>query len=156
MLIKDAVAACGLTLPPAPAPVASYVSAVRSGALLFISGQIPQNDGGPLFLGRVGAEISPEDARTAAETAALSVLAQIAAATDGTVAAVRRVVKLGVFVASTPEFTGQPQVANGASDLMVAVFGGAGRHTRAAVGVAALPRGVSVEIDAIVELEDGQ
>ena len=155
-LIADAVAALGLTLPPASAPVATYVSTVRSGALLYVSGQIPMADGQPACLGRVGDGLSAADGLRAAQAAALGVLAQVAAATDGRVASVRQVVKLGVFVACTPDFTGQPQVANGASDLMVAVFGDAGRHTRAAVGVAALPRGVAVEVDAVFELEAGQ
>lgn len=154
--IAQAVAALGLSLPAATAPVATYVSTRRSGALLYVSGQISMVDGQPAFLGRVGETVSPPDGLRAAQAAALGVLAQIAAATDGTVAAVRQVLKLGVYVASAPDFTGQPQVANGASDLMVAVFGEAGRHTRAAVGVAALPRGVAVEIDAVVELEAGQ
>lgn len=155
-LLRDAVAALGLTLPPAAAPVATYVSTVRTGALLSVSGQIPLVDGQPAFLGRVGETVSLPDGLRAAQAAALGVLAQVAAATDGTVAAVRRVVRLGVFVASPPEFTGHPQVANGASDLMVAVFGEAGRHTRAAVGVSSLPRGVAVEVDALIELEAGQ
>lgn len=155
-LLRDAVAALGLTLPPASAPVATYVSTVRAGSLLYVSGQIPMADGQPAYLGRVGEAVSLPEGLRAAQAAALGVLAQVAAVTDGTVAAVRRVVRLGVFVASPPEFTGHPQVANGASDLMVGVFGEAGRHTRAAVGVSSLPRGVAVEVDAVIELEAGQ
>lgn len=152
--IAEKLARLGHDLPVASVPVANYVSVVRVGTLLSISGQISRIDDANAVLGVAGASISPEEGRRAAEIAALNVLSQIASATDGTIASVRRIVRLGVFVAATPDFTQHPQVANGASDLMVAVFGDAGRHSRAAVGVSSLPRGVAVEVDALVELED--
>ncbi|MGO4450328.1 RidA family protein [Phyllobacterium sp. TAF24] len=151
--IAEKLASIGHELPVASTPVANYVSVVRAGNLLSISGQISRIDDENAVHGVVGAAVSPEEGRRAAEIAAINVLSQIAAATDGTIAAARRIVRLGVFMAATPDFTQHPQVANGASDLMVAVFGDAGRHSRAAVGVSSLPRGVTVEIDALVELE---
>ena len=152
--IAQTLESLGLALPPAPVPAANYVPTVRAGNLLHVSGQVSLVDGKPAFLGRLGAELDLEAGQAAARAATLGVLAQIAAATDGSVAAVRRIVRLGVFVAATPEFTRHSEVANGASDLMAAVFGEAGRHARAAIGVASLPRGVAVEVDAIVELAD--
>ncbi len=148
--IADRLRELGLVLPAAPAPAANYVPAVRAGTLLFIAGQIGQPEGLPA--GRIGAELSPEDGRRAAEAAALAVLAQVAAATGGRLADVARVARLGVFVVAAPDFTALPQVANGASDLVAAVFGEAGRHSRTTVGVAALPRGAAVEVDAVIEL----
>lgn len=152
--IAEAVAALGHELPVAPAPAANYVPYVQAGNLLFISGQISQDRNGPAWLGHLGDTVSLEDGQKAAQACALAVLAQVAAATGGELARIRRVAKLGVFVASAPGFTQQPQVGNGASDLIAAVFGDKGKHARAAVGVAALPRGVSVEVEAVVELED--
>lgn len=151
--IADKLAALGHSMPTASAPVANYVPSVRTGNLLSISGQISRIGDDRSVTGTLGAGLTVEEGRAAAEIAGLNVLAQIAAVVRD-VAAVRRIVRLGVFVASAPGFADQPQVANGASDLMVAVFGDAGRHSRAAVGVAALPRGVAVEVDALVELED--
>ncbi|QND50425.1 RidA family protein (plasmid) [Phyllobacterium sp. 628] len=151
--IAEKLATLGHELPVASAPVANYVSVVRTGNLLSISGQISRIDDQKAVAGIVGAALSVDEGRRAAEIAAINVLSQIAAATDGTLAAVRRIVRLGVFVAATPDFTQHPQVANGASDLVVAMFGDAGRHSRAAVGVSSLPRGVAVEIEALVELE---
>ena len=150
--LANRLAELGHKLPPAPDPLASYMPTRRSGNVLYVSGQISQRDGQPTFLGRVGGEVTPEDGVRAAEAAALGALAHISAATGGELAAVHQVLRLNVFVAATPEFTGHPQVANGASDLFVAVFGDSGRHTRVAVGVASLPRGVCVEVDAVVEL----
>ncbi|AWI60765.1 RidA family protein [Sinorhizobium fredii] len=150
--IASRLSALGHRLPEASAPAANYVSTVRTGNLLVISGQISvRNDA--VLMGIVGAGVSVEEGRLAAQCAAISVLSQIAAATDGALAAVRRIVRLGVFIASAPDFAEQSQVANGASDLIVEVFGEAGRHARAAVGVAALPAGATVEVDALVELE---
>ncbi|MEZ0000156.1 RidA family protein [Sinorhizobium fredii] len=150
--IASRLSALGHRLPEASAPAANYVSTVRTGNLLVISGQISvRNDA--VLMGIVGAGVSVEEGRLAAQCAAVSVLSQIAAATDGALAAVRRIVRLGVFIASAPDFAEQSQVANGASDLIVEVFGEAGRHARAAVGVAALPAGATVEVDALVELE---
>ncbi|MBW8727947.1 MAG: RidA family protein [Inquilinus limosus] len=152
--IAEAVAALGHELPAAPTPAANYVPYVQAGNLLFISGQISQDRNGPAWLGHLGDTVSLEDGQKAAQACALAILAQVSAATGGDLARIRRVVKLGVFVASAPGFTQQPQVGNGASDLIAAVFGDKGKHARAAVGVAALPRGVSVEVEAVVELED--
>jgi enamine deaminase RidA (YjgF/YER057c/UK114 family) len=139
-----------ITLPEAAAPAANYVPYTRSGALLFISGQLPFADGALLFPGRLGDTVSIEQGYQAARQCAINIIAQIKAA--GGLERVARVVRVGGFVASTPEFTEHPQVVNGASDLFVAVFGDAGRHARAAVGVAALPRGVAVEVEAVIEL----
>ncbi len=139
----------GLVLPVGAAPVANYVPFVRVGNLLFISGQLPLENGVLLYPGCVGTNVTPEQAKIAARQSALNILAHIKSAT-GSLDSVERIVRLGVFVACTAEFTGQPEIANGASDLMAAVFGDAGRHARTAVGTTVLPRGASVEIDAIV------
>ncbi|KQN01867.1 MULTISPECIES: RidA family protein [Sphingomonas] len=140
----------GLTLPQAAAPVASYVPTVLANGMLHISGQLPFKDG-QLVTGRVGDGVSLEDAQEAAKLCALMLVAQMKAAL-GTLGRVERIVKLGVFVNSTGDFTDQAKVANGASDLMVALFGDAGKHARAAVGVPVLPLGAAVEIDAIVQV----
>jgi enamine deaminase RidA (YjgF/YER057c/UK114 family) len=140
----------GLTLPQAAAPVASYVPTVLANGMLHISGQLPFKDG-QLVTGRVGDGVSLEDAQDAAKLCALMLVAQMKAAL-GTLGRVERIVKLGVFVNSTGDFTDQPKVANGASDLMVALFGEAGKHARSAVGVPVLPLGAAVEIDAIVQV----
>ena len=142
----------GIALPTPPAPVASYVPYTFSGNQVFISGQIPLKDGKPQFIGRVGDDLSLEDAQAAAKLCAINVLAQLSAACDGNLDRVARCLKLGVFVHAVPGYTQQPEVANGASDLMVAVFGNAGKHARAAVGVASLPRGVAVEVEAVFEI----
>ena len=140
----------GLTLPQAAAPVASYVPTVLANGMLHISGQLPFKDGA-LVTGRVGDGVSLEDAQEAAKLCALMLVAQMKVAL-GTLGRVERIVKLGVFVNSTGDFTDQAKVANGASDLMVALFGDAGKHARAAVGVPVLPLGAAVEIDAIVQV----
>jgi enamine deaminase RidA (YjgF/YER057c/UK114 family) len=149
--ISQRVTELGLTLAAVLGPAGNYVSAVTAGNLLFIAGQVGPQDRWPKR-GRLGAELDIAEGRRAAEAACLGVLAQIAAATNDRIAAVRRIVRLGVFVAATPDFAQQPEVANGASDLIVAVFGEAGKHARAAVGVASLPRGAAAEVDAIIEL----
>lgn len=146
--IDRKLAELGLQLPAPAAPVASYVPAVEAGGLLHISGQLPFRKGA-VMTGRVGDDVDLDGGIAAAEACALMLVAQMKAALGG-LHRVERIVKLGVFVASTPDFTAQPKVANGASDLMVALFGEAGRHARSAVGVAALPLGAAVEIDAIV------
>lgn len=146
------LAELGITLPTPPAPVASYVPYTFSGDQLFISGQIPLKDGKPQFIGKVGADITLEDAQAAARLCAVNILAQLNAAVDGNLDRVVRCLKLGVFVNAVPDFGQQPEVANGASDLMVAVFGNAGKHARAAVGVGSLPRGVAVEVDAVFQI----
>lgn len=152
--IAAKVQSLGYQLPDAPAPAANYVPTVRTGNLLFISGQISQQDGKPVYLGRLGEQISVEEGKQAAALCALGILAQVSAAVGGDIDKVSRVVRLGVFVASTPQFDQQSQVGNGASDLIAAVFGERGRHARSAVGVASLPRGVAVEVEAVVELAD--
>jgi enamine deaminase RidA (YjgF/YER057c/UK114 family) len=141
----------GLSLPAPAAPVAAYLPCVRTGNLVYVSGQVPVVDGKPSHLGRLGEDVSPEGGAAAARTCAVNVLAALKAEL-GELSRVRRVVKLTGFVAGTPDFTGQPQVVNGASELFAEVFGDAGRHARAAVGVAALPLGVPVEVEAIVEV----
>lgn len=148
--IAAAVAALGSHLPVASRPAANYTSTATVGNLLFVSGQINVDPSGRIA--QLGAAASPDEGRAAAHSATLDLLAQIGAATDGSVAAVKRVVRLGVFVAATAQFTEHAAVANGASDLLVAVFGDAGRHARTTIGVASLPAGALVEVDAIVEL----
>ena len=146
------LAELGIEVPEAAAPVANYVGYVRSGSLVFVSGQVPLVDGAFKFQGKVGAEFSVEEGQEAARICAINIIAQLKAACGGDLDRVRRIVKLGGFVNSTPEFTDQPKVINGASDLMVAVFGDAGRHSRAAVSAGALPLGVAVEVDAVAEI----
>lgn len=148
--IDAKLAELGLTLPEAAFPVAAYVPTVEFGGLLHLSGQLPFVDGG-LMTGRVGEDRDLAYAQKAAERCALMLVAQMKKALGG-LDRVERIVKLGVFVNSAPDFTDQPKVANGASELMVALFGDAGRHARSAVGVAVLPLGAVVEIDAIVQL----
>ena len=147
------LAELGIALPDAPAAVAVYVPVVRTGNHLHVSGQIPWDEAGELMCGTLGAGWNVQQGQAAARRCALAVIAQVRRAA-GSLDAVEQIVKLGVFVASTPGFTDQPKVANGASELMVDVFGEAGRHARSAVGVAALPLGVAVEVDAIVALRD--
>ncbi|MDO5658232.1 MAG: RidA family protein [Paracoccus sp. (in: a-proteobacteria)] len=144
------LAELGLTLPDAPAPAANYVPYVQSGKLLFVSGQISADENG-LILGKVGVDLDVAAGAAAARTCGLSLLAQARAAV-GSLSGIKRLVKLTGFVNSAPDFTDQPEVINGCSDLMVEVFGEAGRHARAAVSAGALPRGVAVEIEAIFEV----
>ncbi len=141
----------GLTLPDAPAPAANYVPYVQSGALVFISGQISAGSDG-LITGKLGENLGPEEGVAAARACGLALIAQLRAACAGDLSRVQRVVKLTGFVNCTPDFTDQPKVVNGCSDLMVAVFGEAGRHARAAVGAPSLPLGVAVEIEGIFEI----
>lgn len=148
--IDHKLAELGLTLPAAAAPVAAYVPTVEVNGLLHISGQLPFKDGA-VITGRLGDDVSLEDGAAAAQACALMLVAQIKAALGG-LHRVERIVKLGVFVNSTADFTDQPKVANGASNLMVELFGDAGKHARSAVGVTALPLGAAVEVDAIVQI----
>jgi enamine deaminase RidA (YjgF/YER057c/UK114 family) len=148
---EERLAALGLAMPAVVAPLASYVPAVRSGALVFTAGQLPLADGNLLATGKVGAAVDAETAQRCARRCALNALAAIRAEV-GELSAVRRVVKLVVFVASVPDFTGQPQVANGASDLVGEVFGESGRHARSAVGVPVLPLDAPVEVEVVVEV----
>lgn len=142
----------GLELPPAPSPVANYVPYLIAGNLLFISGQISKAGDGTLLSGRVGDTLSIEDGIAAAKVCALNVLAQAQAAL-GDLDRVAQVMRLTGFVNAGPDFTDHPKVINGASDLMVAVLGDKGRHTRAAVGVSGLPAGAAVEVDAIFSVK---
>lgn len=148
--IDRKLAELGLTLPEAAAPIAAYVPTVEAGGLLHISGQLPFKDG-QVMTGRLGDDRDLAYGQEAAQRCALMLAAQIKAALGG-FDRVDRIVKLGVFINSAPDFTDQPQVANGASELMQALFGEAGRHARSAVGVPTLPRGAAVEVDAIVAL----
>lgn len=152
MTIAGKLKELGLELPAAAAPVASYVPTVEADGMLYVSGQISFAADGSLIKGRLGADMDVDAGKAAAERCALMILAQVGAAVGGNFGRVERIVKLGVFVQCTPEFTDQPEVANGASDLFVKLFGDAGKHARAAVGVPALPRGVAVEVDAVVQL----
>jgi enamine deaminase RidA (YjgF/YER057c/UK114 family) len=149
---EEKLAALGLELPVAAAPVANYVGYTVSGRTVYISGQLPFRDGKVAFTGRLGGGVSIEDGYAAGRQCGLNILAHLKAACGGDLDRVARVLRLGGFVSCTPEFTDAPKCVNGASDLMVAVFGDAGRHARAAVGVASLPAGATVEVDAIVEL----
>lgn len=149
--IEARLDALGIILPVAPAPAANYVPYVRSGAHLYVSGQISADENG-LIKGRLGENMDATGGAAAARHCGLSLLAQVRAAL-GDLDRVKRVVKLGGFVNSAADFTDQPEVINGCSDLMVEVFGDRGRHARSAVGVPALPRGVAVEIEAIFEVE---
>ena len=148
MTVEAKLAELGLTLPQPAAPVAAYVPVVVANGLAHVSGQISMQDG-KLIKGRLGESVTPDEGIAAAQACGLMILAQLKAAL-GSLDRVERVVKLGAFVNSTAEFVDQPKIANGASELMVAVFGEAGRHARSAVGVPTLPLGVAVEIDAIV------
>jgi enamine deaminase RidA (YjgF/YER057c/UK114 family) len=150
--IEQRLAELKLELPNPASPIANYIPAVRSGNLLFLSGQICQWNGEQRFLGKLGAEISLEQGKEAAKLCGLNLLAQAKRALEGDLDRVVRVVRLGGFVNAVPGFGDQPQVVNGASDLMVAVFGDAGRHARTAVGVGSLPGGAAVEVDAVLEV----
>jgi len=149
---EERLAELGLTLPVDTPPLAAYVPAVRSGNLVFTSGQLPRVDGELTHVGKVGAEVTAEQATEAAQACALNAIAAVKAEI-GDLANVRRVVKVVGFVASAPGFTGQPGVVNGASELLGAVFGDAGVHARSAVGVASLPLDVAVEVEMVVEVE---
>lgn len=146
--IDARLAELGLALPEPAAPVAAYVPVVVAGGLAHVSGQLPFVEG-KLVTGRLGEDLAVEDGARAARACGLMMLAQLKAAL-GSLERVERIVKLGVFVSSAGQFTDQPKVANGASELMAAVFGEAGKHARSAVGVPVLPLGAAVEVDAIV------
>ena len=142
----------GIELPQAAVPVASYIPFVISGNLVFVSGQLPFRDGEVAYSGKVGGGISLEDGQAAARLCGLNLIAQVRNACGGNLDRVTRVVRLGGFVNCAPDFTDQPQVINGASDLMMEVFGEAGKHARAAVGAPSLPRGAAVEVDGVFEV----
>ena len=149
--VNKTLADLGITLPTAPAPAANYVPFVRTGDLLYVSGQVSMDADG-LVRGTLGENMSVEDAQKAARLCALNLLAQVSAACDGDLNKVVQVVKLTGFVNSTADFNQHPQVVNGASDLMAEVFGDAGKHARAAVGSSSLPLGVAVEVEGIFQL----
>lgn len=152
MDIHARLAELGLALPAPAVPVAAYVPAVEAAGLLHVSGQLPFDEEGQLMTGRLDGADDVERGAKAAKRCALMLVAQIGAALDGDFGRIARMVKLGGFVACGPDFTDQPKVINGASELMVALFGDAGKHARSAVGVPALPLGAAVEVDAIVAL----
>ena len=149
----ERLAALGLTLPPVAAPVAAYVPAVRTGMYVYTSGQLPTVDGKLPAVGKVGDEVSAQDAAGMARTCALNALAAAASAVGG-LAGIRRIVKVTGFVASAPGFGGQAQVINGASELLIEVFGADGKHARSAIGVAELPLNAPVEVELIAEARD--
>lgn len=150
--VDDRLAKLGIELPAPAKPAANYVPFVVSGKQVFVAGQIPVRGGELQHTGRLGADVSLEQGQAAARLCALNIIAQLKEAAGGDLDRVTRIVKLGAFVACTPEFTDHPKVANGASDLLAEVFGEAGRHARFAVGAPSLPLGVAVEIDAVAEL----
>lgn len=151
MTPEERLAELGLAVPEVAPPVAAYIPAVRSGSHVFTSGQLPMQSGQLMASGKVGGEVSQEEAVACARQCALNALAAVRAEL-GELSAVKRVVKVVVFVASTPDFTGQPFVANGASELFGEVFGEAGRHARSAVGVPVLPLDAPVEVELVVEI----
>jgi len=148
---QENLRALGLTLPPAPRPVGSYLPAVRTGNLIFVSGQLPLQEGRLRWVGKVPSDVDLSAATQAAGTAVLNAVAILAEAAGG-LERIARIVRLGVFVNSAPGFTDQPKVANGASDLLAAIFGEFGTHARAAVGAAELPLNAPVEIELVAEV----
>ncbi|HWU27056.1 MAG TPA: RidA family protein [Rhizomicrobium sp.] len=150
--IETRLKALDIVLPTPPSPVASYVPFVASGNLVFVSGQVTVAADGLKYVGTVGKELSLEDGIAAARLCAINTLAQLRVAAGGDLDRVKRCVKTTVFVNAVPGFAQQPEVANGASDLFVEVFGDAGRHARSAVGASSLPRNVATEVEAIFEL----
>jgi enamine deaminase RidA (YjgF/YER057c/UK114 family) len=147
---EERLAELGLSVPEVAKPVAAYIPAVRSGNLVFTSGQLPMREGQLMATGKVGGEVTSEEAVALAQQCGLNALAAVRAEL-GDLSAVKRVVKVVCFVASTPDFTGQPAVANGVSELLGEVFGEAGRHARSAVGVPVLPLDAPVEVELVVE-----
>ncbi|MBO3760163.1 RidA family protein [Ciceribacter sp. L1K22] len=151
-VIENRLQERGITLPAAAAPAANYVPYVISGNLLFLSGQLPMENGKVAVTGLVGSEVALADAQRAAELCAINILAQAKAALSGDLGRIKRIVKLNGFVASGAGFTDQHLVINGASNLIADILGDAGKHARAAVGMASLPLNAAVEIDAIIEI----
>jgi Putative translation initiation inhibitor, yjgF family len=152
MTIEKKIKLLGLSLPQATDPVGSYVATKISGKFLFISGQISIDDKGTLIKGKLGKDLNTEDGYQAAKRCGLSIIAQAKKACDGDLSRIKSCIKLTGFVNSTDDFTDQPKVINGASELIVSIFGEVGMHTRAAVSTNSLPLGVSVEVDAIFEI----
>ena len=152
MSFEEKIKELKIELPEAKAPVGSYVATKISGKLLYVSGQISMSSNGELIKGKVGKDLNTEEAYKAAERCGLSIVAQVKKACEGDLSKVKSCIKLTGFVNSTEDFIDQPKVINGASDLIASIFGEAGMHTRAAVSANSLPLGVSVEVDAIFEL----
>ena len=152
MSFEKKIKELGLTLPEAKAPVGNYVATKITDKLLFISGQISIDENGGLIKGKIGKDLDTEAGYNAAKRCALSIVSQVKKACDGDLSKIKSCIKLTGFVNSTDDFTDQPKVINGASDLIASIFGDAGMHTRAAVSTNSLPLGVSVEVDAIFEL----
>ena len=151
--IDNQITSLGIELPKAATPAANYLPYVKADSLVFISGQITSWNGNLKFVGKLGSDFDIDEGYQAARICALNLISQLQVACEGDLDCVKRVIKLGGFVNSTPEFTDQPQVINGASDLMVKVFGREiGSHARFAVGVSSLPRGVAVEVDGIFQI----
>ena len=151
--IAEKLQSLAIVLPDAAAPAANYLPYVISGNMLYISGQLPTEGGTLVAEGKLGETVSLDDGKRAARACAINIIAQAHAALDGDLDRIRRIVKINGFVASTPDFTSQHLVINGASDLFAEVFGEAGRHARAAVGMASLPLNAAVEIDAVLEIK---
>ena len=151
-IIEARLKELGVTLPVPPMPVASYVPVTISGNIVFVSGQIPIADGAIKYVGKLGVDVPLEAGQAAAQLCAINILAQLKAAI-GDLDRVVKCLRLGVFVNAAPDYSQHPEVANGASDLIAALFGDAGKHARAAVGVGSLPRGVAVEVDATFEIK---
>ena len=152
MNFEDKIKELKIELPEAKAPVGNYVATKKVGNLLYISGQVSINSNGELIKGKVGKDLTTDEAYKAAERCGISIIAQVKNACDGDLSRVKSCIKLTGFVNSTNDYTNQPKVINGASDLIASIFGEAGMHTRAAVSTNSLPLGVSVEVDAIFEL----
>ena len=152
MSFENKISELNIELPEAKAPVGSYVATRKTGNLLYVSGQISINSKGELIKGKVGKDLTTDEAYKAAERCGLSIVSQVKKACDGDLSKVKSCIKLTGFVNSTEDFTEQPKVINGASNLIASIFGEAGMHTRAAISANSLPLGVSVEIDAIFEL----
>jgi enamine deaminase RidA (YjgF/YER057c/UK114 family) len=150
--VEQTLSQLHVTLPPSSPPVANYVHYVITGNQVFISGQLPMKEGRPVAIGQVGTHCTIEEAQAAARQCGINMLSHLKEACGGDLGRVKRCVKLGVFVNSGADFTDQPKVANGVSDFIVEVFGDAGKHTRAAVGVSQLPFNVAVEVDGIFEI----
>ena len=153
MSIENKLKSLGIIIPEALAPVGNYVGFVKSGNQIFISGQLPVENGALKYVGKVGVDISAEDAKKAARICTLNVVSQLKSALNGNLDLVSKCIKLGVFVNADASFSDHPLVANGASVLIVEIFGDAGKHARAAVGSGSLPKGVAVEVDAIFEVK---
>lgn len=149
---EEKLAALGLALPTPTTPVANYVPAVRTGSLVFLAGHVPRGADGKVIAGKVGRDASEKDAQAAARTTTLALLATLKREI-GDLSRVKRIVRVGGFVNATEDFQAQPQVINGCSDLLVALFGDRGRHARAAIGAGSLPLGAMVEIEMVVEVE---